>query len=253
MLESLQDLVIRWFTAGGIHALVGAGGKSTGMRTAGRVLAARGLRVRMTTTTRIGHEEFAAHPLFIADSEGSLARALAAPDPAAVIAGSVLPEGKLGAVDPAWLDRAHVPADVVLIAECDGSRRLPLKVPTEREPVIPECARSVYLLMGAGAFGRPIGPDTCYNSEGAWEILGFNGGVFDARALAVLATHPRGGRKAVPPGAGFFLIINQADLAGSRELTLDLFRELCLRNGPAAVSLSWLEEKVYAVSGEAAC
>jgi probable selenium-dependent hydroxylase accessory protein YqeC len=137
----------------------------------------------------------------------------------------------------------------VLLVECDGARRLPMKAPRPWEPVVPRTAAAVFALMGASAFGRPICAATCYNPEGALQILGIASGVFDAHALAVLASDPRGYRKGVPPGAAFCLVVNQGDITAGREIASALLRELSALHGITGALLSWQEQAVYETTG----
>lgn len=64
--------------------------------------------------------------------------------------------------------------DVVLI-EADGSRRLPVKVPSENEPVIFEDADLIFVLEGLSAVGKRA-EDVCHRWEKAKKLLGAEDG-----------------------------------------------------------------------------
>lgn len=57
---------------------------------------------------------------------------------------------KIGCLSEEKLEELRGLADVLLI-EADGAKRLPLKVPGEREPVIPEFAEMVIGVVGVDA------------------------------------------------------------------------------------------------------
>ncbi len=246
----LGQVVRGWFLPGRVYAFVGAGGKTTAMRTVARLLAAEGIRVRLSTTTRLGEAEFAGCLLQTVHSPEEMARALASGIPQMLLAAKEPEGGKLPGISPGLIDSAAIPCDTVFLVECDGARRMPMKAPRQWEPVVPESASGVFALMGASAFGKRISADTCYNPEGALEILGIADGIFDAHALAVLASHPLGCRKGVPRGAAFRLVVNQADIEDARPIGAAFLRELAAEHGIGGALLSWREGTVYEITGE---
>jgi probable selenium-dependent hydroxylase accessory protein YqeC len=240
----------RHFTPGRVYTLVGAGGKSTGMRRIAESLAGRGIRARLTTTTKIGIDEFSAYPVTIVNDSTELALSMGGAAPFMVIVGGTLRErGRYTGLESSLIERVIVPADAVLLVEGDGSRRKPMKVPTSGEPVIPDSTDVVFALMGASAFDEPIDAERCCNPEGALALLGRSEGVFDAQALVSLAADPRGCRKGVRSGMGYHLIVNQGDVDAKRDTALALLRQLEDVHGIAGTLLSWREEKVYAATG----
>lgn len=152
----------------GITAIIGSGGKSTLLKTLGLELMRAGGRVLLCTTTHM-------FPVAGVPWDGSSRRLDAAPwKPGALHvpgctceacagmsrgsicqAGVLNPEtGKLSA--PAeTLDQLAQRFDYVL-AEADGSKRLPLKAHAPWEPVVPAGTANVIWLVGASGFGRPI-------------------------------------------------------------------------------------------------
>lgn len=135
----------------GITAVIGGGGKTTLLRTAGEELAAAGHRVLLCTTTKIF--PFPGLPNVTEGGETALAAALV--QHRLVCAGTVLPEsGKLTA--PAIpVARLATLADYVLV-EADGSAHRPLKAHLPHEPVIPPEANRTICVTGVSGFGLPI-------------------------------------------------------------------------------------------------
>jgi probable selenium-dependent hydroxylase accessory protein YqeC len=240
-----EDFVMRGFPPGRIATFVGAGGKSSGMRAVADVLARRGLRVRITTTTRIGVQEFSSLPVAIARSESELLASLAVGTAVQVIsAGTVGANEKHAGVELSLLERLALPPDLVLLVEGDGARRMPMKAPYPHEPVIPANSAAVFAVMGAAAFGGQVDSERCYNPEGVLAVLGAQSAVFDVAALSLLAGSVNGCRKGVLPGMAFHLVVNQGDLADRRRIAHGLLVET-RKSGISSTLLSWKEQRVY--------
>ncbi len=152
----------------GITAIIGSGGKSTLLKTLGLELMRTGGRVLLCTTTHM-------FPVAGVPWNGSSRRLDAAswkPGTlhvpgctceacAGLVRGSICqagvldPEtGKLSApAEP--LDQLAQRFDFVL-AEADGSKRLPLKAHAAWEPVIPAATANVVWVVGASGLGKPV-------------------------------------------------------------------------------------------------
>lgn len=152
----------------GITAIIGSGGKSTLLRALGLELMRAGGRVLLCTTTHM-------FPVAGVPWDGSSRRLDAAPwKPGALHvpgctceacvglargsicqAGVLDPEtGKLSSpAEP--LDEPAQRFDYVL-AEADGSKRLPLKAHAAWEPVIPAVTANVVWVVGASGLGKPV-------------------------------------------------------------------------------------------------
>ena len=152
----------------GITAIIGSGGKSTLLRALGLELMRAGSRVLLCTTTHM-------FPVAGVPWNGSSRRLDAAPwkpgTPhvpgctceacAGLVRGSIC---QAGVLDPETgklsspaepLDELAQRFDYVL-AEADGSKRLPLKAHASWEPVVPAGTANVVWVVGASGFGRPI-------------------------------------------------------------------------------------------------
>lgn len=153
----------------GITAIIGSGGKSTLLRALGLELMRAGGRVLICTTTHM-------FPVAGVPWDGSSRRLGAAPwKPGALHAPGCTCEAcaglacgsicQTGVLDPATgklsapaepLDQLVQRFDYVL-AEADGSKRLPLKAHASWEPVIPAGTANVIWIVGASGFGSPVG------------------------------------------------------------------------------------------------
>ena len=152
----------------GITAIIGSGGKSTLLKALGLELMRTGGRVLLCTTTHM-------FPVAGVPWDGSNRRLDATPwKPGAshvpgctceacvglargsiCQAGVLDPEtGKLSAPAES-LDQLAQRFDYVL-AEADGSKRLPLKAHAAWEPVIPAGTANVVWVVGASGFGKPV-------------------------------------------------------------------------------------------------
>lgn len=135
-----------------VISVIGAGGKTTALRTLARALSDH--RVLLTTTTHI----YPIAPpesriLLTAPSENALLEALI---PSGIVcAGSAATEDKLGALPSALLAQAIRAADVTL-CEADGAHLLPLKLHRPDEPVLPADTSLCLIVAGLSALGRPV-------------------------------------------------------------------------------------------------
>ena len=198
----------------GITALVGAGGKTTAMLTLAQELAAQGQRVIITTTTHIFPPDCGLYgPVHQPGDLGGIARQLEARG-LAVVSGPLDHRGKLTATTPQELARLPQLADVVL-AEADGSRMLPCKVPGSQEPVLPEGTVQVVGLVGLSCLGKPL-EEVCFRSQLACQQLNITPQQpLNPGQLARMITSPWGLAKATQ-GRRFSVVLNQRDACPSQ-------------------------------------
>lgn len=152
----------------GITAIIGSGGKSTLLKTLGLELMRTGGRVLLCTTTHMfpvagvpwdrssRHTDAAPWKPGALHVPGCTCEACAGLARGSICRAGVLdPEtGKLSSpAEP--LDDLAQRFDYVL-AEADGSKRLPLKAHAAREPVIPAATANVVWVVGASGLGKPI-------------------------------------------------------------------------------------------------
>lgn len=152
----------------GITAIIGSGGKSTLLKTLGLELMRAGGRVLLCTTTHM-------FPVAGVPWDGSSRRLDAAPwkpgalhapgctceTCAGLVRGSIC---QAGVLDPET-GKLSSPAEPLnelaqrfdyVLAEVDGSKRLPLKAHAAWEPVIPSGTANIVWIVGASGFGKPV-------------------------------------------------------------------------------------------------
>ena len=152
----------------GITAIIGSGGKSTLLKTLGLELMRAGVRVLLCTTTHM-------FPVAGVPWDGSSRRLDAAPwkPGASHVPGCTceacagLARGSIcqaGVLDPET-GKLSAPAEPLgelaqrfnyVLAEADGSKRLPLKAHATWEPVIPSGTANIVWIVGASGLGKPI-------------------------------------------------------------------------------------------------
>lgn len=152
----------------GITAIIGSGGKSTLLKTLGLELMRAGGRVLLCTTTHM-------FPVAGVPWDGSSRRLGAAPwKPGALHVPGCTCEAcagmsrgsicQAGVLDPET-GKLSAPAEPLnelaqrfdyVLAEADGSKRLPLKAHAAWESVIPAATANVVWIVGALGLGKPI-------------------------------------------------------------------------------------------------
>ena len=152
----------------GITAIIGSGGKSTLLKTLGLELMRAGDRVLLCTTTHM-------FPVAGVPWDGSSRRLDAAPwKPGALHVPGCTCEAcagmnrgsicQAGVLDPET-GKLSAPAEPLnelarrfdyVLAEADGSKRLPLTAHAAWEPVIPAATANVVWIVGALGLGKPI-------------------------------------------------------------------------------------------------
>lgn len=152
----------------GITVIIGSGGKSTLLKALGLELMRAGGRVLLCTTTHM-------FPVAGVPWDGSSRRLDAAPwKPGAAHVPGCTCEAcagrargsicQAGVLDPKT-GKLSAPAEPLgglaqrfnyVLAEADGSKRLPLKAHATWEPVIPSGTANIVWIVGASGFGKPI-------------------------------------------------------------------------------------------------
>ncbi len=184
-------------------SIVGGGGKTTlTFAIAGQL---SGRRI-VTTTTKMGRDQYGSAPVLIGPTDDEISEALAAHEIVQVWGG--IDDHKAIGCDPEAVDRWFTLADHVVV-ESDGARRRPFKSPRVFEPPVPSATTIAIAVIGTDALGRVIA-DRCHRPLrvaavgqcSPWERLS---PVIAARVL----TSPRGSRKNIPAAARFVVVINK--------------------------------------------
>jgi CTP:molybdopterin cytidylyltransferase MocA len=93
-----------------------------------------------------------------------------------------------------------------VLIEADGSRRMPLKWPADREPVIPDYTDVTVCVAGLSALGRRTA-DVVYNAEGLPDVLKRE--TADMNLIHAIVSSRDGGQKGVR--GDFRVFMNQVD------------------------------------------
>ncbi len=213
----LQRLTLR--NALGLNAVprlaaVGAGGKTTFLSQLAREYAQG---VLLTTSTHLAVEQAGMadrHLIIHAQNEIEAIFQTGIHD-ITLITGDEVSDGRLAGLPMEWLemianlaDQANLP----LLIEADGSRRLPIKAPADFEPAIPPWVKEVVVCAGLSGIGSPIDSGHVHRAE---IVAGLTrqepGSTVTSRTITNILTDPAGGLKNIPPNARKIALLNQAD------------------------------------------
>ena len=193
-----------------IAAFTGGGGKTSLIYYLAEKFAGEGKKVIVTTTTHMAWEP--ERPFADAEDAAGIRQLL---DQYGYVTAAYHKAGqpKISGPDREILEKLSGFCDVLLV-EADGSKRLPLKVPAQWEPVIPETADIVVGVIGLDCLGRKIS-DTAHRPADVARFLGKS--VEDIVAwedVAKIAVSEDGLQKGV--GRRRFLVyLNKADVLES--------------------------------------
>jgi len=200
---------------GDLVALAGAGGKTSAMFALGREGVARGLKVVLTTTTKIYFPKDLAGLVVMAEGPElvDLVRQGLGRDKL-LVAGAGLDRGgeKLAGISADLTGLfLEAGADLVLV-EADGAAGRPFKAPREGEPVIPAAATLVVPVVGVDCLGRPLIDEYVHRPEVVAALSGTEiGREVSPEVVAAVLLHPRGYRKGLPPGSRWVPFINKVE------------------------------------------
>ena len=186
----------------GVISVTGAGGKTTLLVSLGRYLRDKGLSVLLTTTTKIQSPktyDFETDEIFT-DETAVLQYEVEKGKSVFYAQKALMDPKKMISPRPEVLSLLIKRFDAVLI-EADGSRQLPLKYHTQRDPVIlPETSATV-AVMGASAWGECI-DNVCFGFESTRKV--------DDAFISFLINDAEGAFKRAQGDC--LLLINQADI-----------------------------------------
>ena len=171
-----------------VISVVGAGGKTSLIFSWARELAASGKNVVITTTTHMYRPD---------RMEEDGIRIVVSDDPER--------PDKVKAPPAEVLDGLRDTADVVLI-EADGSRRMPLKWPGDREPVVPDYTDITVCVAGLSAVGKSA-EDVIYRADELPDTIKRD--TVDVNLIHKILASRSGGQKGVR--GEFRIFLNQVD------------------------------------------
>lgn len=215
-----------------VAAAVGGGGKTTLLFALAAELAEQGMAIVTTTTKMTLPPESKGLPLIVGTDEASRAAALDDAQrrglSAAVVGSGRGDRERILGVQPDWPARAlGMPGVELVLVEADGSAGRPFKAPAEHEPVIPDGVDLVVAVVGAQVLGQSLDERRVHRPERVRALIGvepdYSCAVTPEMVAAVLA-HPQGGRKNVPDGAQYAVVIANA---ASRERAAQSIAAAC--------------------------
>ena len=199
--ESLSSVAVH---DGAFISLTGGGGKTTLMIEWASRLRSRGYRVLMTTTTKIMSPSFLDYRADrVFSSDDILSFRPAGPCSVLYAVGDSLTNK--------WLSPPLEQFDLlrdrfdVIINEADGSKRLPVKVHTQRDPVVPDLTTYTVSIFGLWALGHSTSEVAFGESRNL---------VVDPSYIQWLLDDPEGLLKGSLPGRRA-IVFNGADCIGS--------------------------------------
>ena len=202
-------------------AIIGGGGKTSLIFRLMEAFTSIGKTVIVTTTTHMAYEP---ERPFAEDGNADKIRQDLERYHYTVAASLDREKGKTGCLSDEKLEELRRSADVLLI-EADGAKRLPLKVPGDWEPVIPEFVELVIGVVGMDALGESI-QDTCHRPEKTADFLGkgMEEAVTEADIVKI-AVSVEALRKCVD-GREYRVLLNKTDLPGKAEAAERIARKL---------------------------
>ncbi|MET4695629.1 selenium cofactor biosynthesis protein YqeC [Endozoicomonas lisbonensis] len=182
-----------------IIAATGAGGKTCFLQHLARLLQQSGRTVLLSTTTHIYHpniDGFAGSVNRVICCTDSEELYTSQPEPASItVAGMICKNPKKLSGIPADLPAELIKRDLYdnILIEADGSHRLPLKAPSEKEPVLPDGYQVLVGVTGWKGIESPVSADTVHRREWFSAVTGLKAGDrIKPGAMSALVNSPSG-------------------------------------------------------------
>jgi probable selenium-dependent hydroxylase accessory protein YqeC len=202
---------------------VGAGGKTSLAEILAQQALARGMRVALTTTTKIWAKE---PYVTIGDKEWQRS------GERLLHIGKTVEASKLTGLEPGEVALLGRDFDLILI-EGDGSKGLPLKYPADFEPVIPAFSDKVVVLAGLDALSGRLS-EKVFRWELLPEAAGLSGDETVSVDLFLRLLAADGMMKDVDTGR-CAVVLNKYDRCLRRQDAFDIAGKLCQRPDRAPV------------------
>jgi len=199
-----------------IVVTVGGGGKTTIIERLAQEQTAAGNQVIISTTTKIiapgGRETGLVLSEYCNNIQQAAERSLNA-HKLVYVGKSINKANKLiGLAEQEILELFKVKGLDLLLIEGDGSKGRPFKAPRYFEPVIPEIATVVIVVMGIDCVGKPLSEEYYHSIDQIEMITGLKRGeIVNEQMVAQIILHPQGYKKNVPPNAKWIPFINKVE------------------------------------------
>lgn len=229
--------------------LVGGGGKTSVMFRLAGELAAKGMRVLVTTTTAIYYPDKHQYDrILLTGKEMPDISVIEGTNGVTAIGRAVSAEGKLLGVDPGFLDLLFEKRlfDCIIV-EGDGSKGRPIKAPAAHEPVIPIHSTKVLGIIGMDSMGKPVSEAFVHRPELFCGITGcVKGDTIDAELVCRLVMHEEGLFKTAPDKAAKYLVLNKADRETEKKSALAIAEKLAEKGcSPDGIITSSIRESDF--------
>lgn len=217
---------------GDLVAFVGAGGKTSTLIALGHELAASGLRVLATTTTRINIDHLDLMPYTTRLDEGISHLSLALGQNRFVFLYTKVRAGQVYGLSTEQIAKLldSVDSDVMLV-EADDSRGKAIKAPKADEPVIPAETTLVIPMASMSALGQPLNDEYVYNPEAIDERYGFGlGNRIKSPWVAQVLRDEELGLRGIPEKARVVAFLNRTSPQGYHRARARLIAQFILRS-----------------------
>lgn len=174
-----------------VISVTGSGGKTTMIEQLSQYWERQGLRVLVTTTTKMAHPTLHDYPFSSLQLQNRTHPKIAEPIPGATVLYGISEGVKIAGVSGDMFTQSITRFDRVLV-EADGARNLPLKIHAVRDPVIPRETTAVIALMGMQALGKRLDDRVMYLCSRYRIITGDRSAMVTPRVYRRLLEVPEG-------------------------------------------------------------
>lgn len=221
-------------------AITGSGGKTTTMKTLAKAYKELGKKVLITTSTKIAHPVNYDYEYDHFTVDFNDEKLLNPKEKTITLYANSFEKFKLKSPDLDQITKLSNLYDVV-IYEADGSRRLPLKIHSQRDPVIIKNTTCNIQLIGLTSYNKKL-EDVMFLHSRYKELTNDNSKVFDYNVFKKLYDHKEGIRKN-SDGIQEILVFNQADILPKN--SLESFIKELDNDKIKAIVLSYDKDKIY--------
>ncbi|NQV38094.1 MAG: putative selenium-dependent hydroxylase accessory protein YqeC [Candidatus Marinimicrobia bacterium] len=191
-------------------ALLGGGGKTSLLFQLGREFAVENDHVLMTSITKA--EPSTNFPINLTGSstEISLSQLYKSQNPIYLLHEQIR-DYKYSGFSVSQLEVFHQKMDVTIF-ECDGSRNLPLKAHNQRDPVVPDFATHVVIMIGADAINTKLSNGKVHRPElfkSLWDVQ--DDSTIDIDLITKVLTRKKGYLSKIPDSVKRIYFINKAE------------------------------------------
>jgi len=206
-------------------AFIGAGGKTTALRTLERELqSAHSLVSTTTTKLALSQSDLAQKHLTLesANPFEHIRHILRSRQTILVTNGQVTGEPKWKGLDPEQMDELRevcLEEGALLLIEADGARMKSWKAPAHHEPVVPQWVDLVVTMVGLEVIGKPFTSEVCHRAKLAKEILEIDGEIgIEGKHVSELLQSDLGGLKGIPAGSKARAFLRQSESQNDIEI-----------------------------------